>query len=72
MKKKKRRMWRNGYEDGSGRGTITFNGEGKLCVHWGCGCCDYFNSLNPSKEDKKLIRFADRIVKLLNENKIKP
>ena len=70
MTKAKNSNWRNGYSDGSGKGTITFGGEGKLRVHWGCSCCDYFDADNPTTDDKKLIRFADRITKLLNENNV--
>lgn len=66
-----KKIWKNGYSDGSGKGTITFGNEGKLRVHWGCGCCDSFGSYSLSKEDKKLIIFADKIVKILNEKKVK-
>lgn len=59
--------WKNGFSDGSGKGTITFRNEGKLRVHWGCDCCDSFDE----KTDKELVRFADRIVKILNKEKVK-
>ena len=69
--KPKKCEWKNGYSDGSGKGTITFNNIGKLRVHWGCGCCDSFDSNNTNKEEKKLIRLADKIVKILNKNKVR-
>jgi len=71
MKKSCSTKWKNGYSDGSGKGTITFNNESKLRVHWGCSCCDSFDTYNPSKDDKKLIRFAEKIVKILNEKEVK-
>ncbi len=64
--------WKNGYSDGSGKGTITFDGEGVLRVHWGCDCCDSFSEYDPSEKDKKLVLFADALVKLLNRSKICP
>jgi len=63
--------WLNGYADGSGKGTITFDDKAVLKVHWGCSCCDNFDVCNPSSEDKKLIRKAGKLVKFLNENGVK-
>ena len=68
---KEKAEWKNGYEDGSGKGTITFKGEGKLRVHWGCSCCDSWDSFD-DKNNKKGIKLADKIVKILNEKKVKP
>jgi hypothetical protein len=65
-----KKTWKNGFNDGSGKGTITYGEKGILRVHWGCSCCDGFDAYYPSKEDKKLIRFADKIVKILNERKV--
>lgn len=73
MKKdRNNKKWKNGYSDGSGKGTITYGDDGKLRVHWGCSCCDSFDYIEPSREDKKKIKFADKIVKLLNESEVKP
>ncbi len=69
--KEEKKAWKNGYSDGSGKGTITFNDDGKLRVHWGCDCCDSFDEDNPSREDRKALRLADKIVKILNEKKVK-
>jgi hypothetical protein len=63
--------WQNGYSDGSGKGTITFDYEPVLRVHWGCSCCDNFDTYSPSTEDKKLIKKAKKLVKFLNENGVK-
>jgi hypothetical protein len=51
--------YRNGYLDGSGKGTITLNEYAVLRTHWGCNCCDSGATL----EDEL---FADKIVKILN------
>jgi len=63
--------WKNGYSDGSGKGTITFNGNAKLRVHWGCSCCDSFSEYSHGSDEKNLIKFADKITKVLNEKKVK-
>lgn len=55
----------NGYNDGSGKGTITFNNEPLLRTHWGCSCCDYFNDEDMESDEMKLAIF---ITKILNEH----
>jgi len=55
----KSKTFKNGYSDGSGKGTITLNNEAVLRTHWGCNCCDS----GPYEED---IKKADEICKILN------
>lgn len=54
-------VYKNGYKDGSGKGTITLNKHAVLRTHWGCNCCDN----GPTEED---ILEADLIVKKLNNH----
>jgi len=63
-----KKEWKNGYGDGSGKGTITYGDEGVLRVHWGCSCCDGFNE----DTDKDLIRFAKKVAEILNKEKFVP
>jgi len=53
------KKYKNGYSDGSGKGTITLDGKGVLRTHWGCSCCD-------GGPNDKQIEFADEVVKILN------
>lgn len=60
-----KKRWNNGYSDGSGKGTITFDDKGKLRPHWGCSCCD----IPCPEEDKKIQKLTNKIVKILNDAK---
>ena len=53
------KIYKNGYSDGSGKGTITLNDKAVLRTHWGCSRGGY----GPTHKDKLL---ANRIVKILN------
>lgn len=57
---------KNGYSDGSGKGTITLNDNAILRVHWGCSCCDYFDE---DILDSKEMKLAIKIVEILNKHK---
>jgi len=68
MSEQVKKAWKNGFSDGSGKGTITYKDDSVLRVHWGCDCCDYFDE----DTDKDLVKLANRLTKLLNEINFKP
>jgi len=57
---------KNGYSDGSGKGTITINNEPILRTHWGCSCCDNFDANDKNSKEMKL---ADFVATILNKHK---
>jgi len=55
-----KKRFTNGYKDGSGKGTILFNGKPLFRTHWGCACCD-------SGPNEQQLNNATELVRLLNE-----